>query len=137
MNISFFVPGRPIGKKRHGTNPYNKRGFTPKVTKDYEKLIGQLALEARNNKASIYAPTDKIVNILVIIYYQNWQYLPDSSNVLKSIEDGMNGIIYIDDKQIAGIAVDRVLVDKPELVGAGVLIEERIDPPNYDQGVFR
>lgn len=136
MNISFFIPGRPLGKKRY-IPIHGRRGKTPKVTKDYEKLIGQLALEARNNKATIFSPTDKMVNILVIVYYQNWNYLPDGSNVLKSIEDGMNHIIYNDDKQIAGIVVDRVRVDRPELVGVGVLVEEKISQTNYDQALFR
>jgi len=32
----------------------------------------------------------------------------DTSNILKSIEDGMNGIIYVDDKQIEEIHISRI-----------------------------
>ena len=32
----------------------------------------------------------------------------DTSNILKSIEDGMNGIVYVDDKQIKEIHISRI-----------------------------
>jgi Holliday junction resolvase RusA-like endonuclease len=33
---------------------------------------------------------------------------PDASNILKSVEDGMNGVVYKDDSQIVNIHVTKV-----------------------------
>jgi Holliday junction resolvase RusA-like endonuclease len=40
---------------------------------------------------------------------------PDLSNVLKAVEDGLNGIAYKDDAQIVSLIVDKFWSDEPRV----------------------
>lgn len=46
---------------------------------------------------------------------------PDCSNILKSIEDGLNGVAYIDDSQIVEVKVVKRFAESPTVL---VLIRE-------------
>lgn len=117
--ISFFVPGKPVGKQRPRFG--NGKIYTPKQTKDYETLIGNLALQARL-KAGKYSPSLKKMYLHIKIHMQK-ETRCDLDNVLKSIQDGMNKIIYQDDKQIRqGSFCEEINIDNDE--GVVVLVGE-------------
>ena len=40
---------------------------------------------------------------------------PDGSNVLKAIEDGLNGIVYVDDSQIVMSHIEKHYSDSPRV----------------------
>ncbi len=40
---------------------------------------------------------------------------PDVSNVLKSIEDALNGVVWVDDRQIVGLVVSKAYDDNPRV----------------------
>ena len=46
---------------------------------------------------------------------------PDASNILKSIEDAMNGVVFNDDSQIVNIHVTKVYATEP---GVDVCVKE-------------
>lgn len=113
MKIEFFVPeirgkGRPrLTKSGHA--------FTDKKTRNYENLVKLLAMEAMK-KAGITA-TDKPVKATINAFFEipksytkkkvqaiiNGEIkpgTPDLDNILKSLLDGCNKIVFKDDVQI-------------------------------------
>ena len=47
---------------------------------------------------------------------------PDCSNVLKSVEDAMNGVVFADDAQVCGVAVRKFYSDHPRVeVSVGLI----------------
>ena len=78
-----------------------KANITPKQTRDYEESVAWCARSAYKED-----PTELPVRLDLII--RSSKCRADISNILKSIEDGMNEIVYLDDKQIKEIHILRV-----------------------------
>jgi len=97
-SVEFTVMGPPVPKARHRT--YKGKAYTPKKTLGYEKLVAQHALRART--FAHLRPFDGPVGLKVVVSFAD-KRRRDLSNVLKSLEDGMNKIIYDDDSQICEI----------------------------------
>lgn len=114
----FIVDGKPIGK---GRPRFTRTGhtYTPKQTKDYEKKIKQSAWVAMQ-KAKL-AVTTRRVSIIVTAYFEipksynkkkRQECLaniiipkrPDIDNIIKSVLDGCNGIVYEDDCMVWHVA---------------------------------
>lgn len=129
--ISIFVPGEPVAKARPGRN---KHGFRYKPTKGrkYEQSIAELVklqMITRN-------PTKSPVSLDLVLLFEipkswpNWKReaaqsqqiahtsKPDADNVVKSIKDALNKIVYEDDAQVTDIKVLKLYSDSP-----GVLID--------------
>lgn len=102
--ICFTIPGKPQPKQRprvtsHGT-------YTPKETIEYERLVGWQCRSAYKGK-----PLSTALKMTVRVFVKlpkktvrekgDWHTSrPDLTNIIKSIEDGLNGIAYLDDSQI-------------------------------------
>jgi crossover junction endodeoxyribonuclease RusA len=101
--ITFFVDGAAVGKERPRMGKHGNF-YTPSKTKSYEKLVGELARVARN-RAGIFAPFEDHIFVEMNIYSQQKQSqkLPDIDNIIKSVLDGMNKIIYKDDSQVVAL----------------------------------
>ena len=138
--VTFKVDADPVGKQRAR---YAKRGnfvqtYTPDKTRNYEALIKEAATEAMGNSEILETP----VNLYLYIRAPIPKSLPkkrieaclngsekpikkpDASNVLKSIEDAMNGVVYKDDSQIVNIHVTKVYSSVP---GVDVCIKECLE----------
>ena len=116
MEQTFTVYGKPIGKGRARitTRGGFAHAYTPKNTADYEKQVR----EAYLNKYGNLAPSEKPIAVTIVAEFEptaSWskkkkaaalaQELshtskPDLDNVLKSINDAINGMAYKDDSQI-------------------------------------
>lgn len=114
--VQFSVPGVPVGK---GRAKFARRGkftiaYTPEKTVNYENLVKFAASKAMDGKI----PIVDAVSVTIIITVnppESWSqkkrllalsgYIhpttkPDIDNVIKTIFDAMNAIVWIDDKQV-------------------------------------
>ena len=115
MKITFEVLGKPIGKQR----PRMTRTghvYTPKETKDYERLIRN---SFNNSKPKDWKVYDGAVYVNIKAFFiraksNKMQYCtikPDIDNIIKSILDGIQGkdndSVIVDDKQVVGVVVEK------------------------------
>lgn len=128
----FEIPGEPFAKQRARTLRTG-RSYTPGKTVQYENLI-KICFK---QKYPCETPTDDWVNVHVLAVYPvpaSWtkkkKRLADSTclfpkkhdwdNIGKIVCDGLNGVAWHDDKQIADGHVYKRFGDRPH---AYVLIE--------------
>ena len=135
--VTFKVDANPVGKQRAR---YVKRGnfvqaYTPEKTRTYETLIRESAKQAMGESEPLETPVSLYLYIRVPIpasaTKKRLQAIsdgtekpirkPDASNILKSVEDGMNSVIYKDDSQIINIHVTKVYSSVP---GVDICVKE-------------
>lgn len=127
--ISFVVPGNPVAKGR--ARSFVRNGhvahYTPEKTANYENLVKLMALECMVGKSLLDGAVSMRISLHVPIP-SSWSKKkqeqarngelrpltkPDCSNVTKAIEDAMNGIVYVDDKQIVELSVSKYYSELP------------------------
>jgi len=120
LSLNFSILGTPTGKGR--PRFYRGRAVTPKKTRDYEALVrheAQQALEHMVQLPDFNASCEVTIHAYFAIpqsYTKKkraqieesgpWLVRPgkiDLDNVVKSILDGMNGIVYHDDVQVVAL----------------------------------
>jgi len=89
--VSFTVPGRPVPKQRPRKGK-NGNIYTPKKSRHYEKTVGRAGRQVFKN------PYDGPVSLQVKVYLS--EPGGDLDNYIKSIQDGLNGIAWRDDRQV-------------------------------------
>ena len=138
--VTFKVDGTPVPK---GRARYARRGnfistYTPEKTRTYETLIRDSAIEAMGASEPLETPVSLYLYIRVPIPKsctkkrleaidngsEKPTKKPDASNILKSVEDGMNGVVYHDDSQIINIHVTKVYSTLP---GVDICVKECLD----------
>lgn len=111
--LHFMVPGVPQGKARARFG--NGRTYTPAKTVAYEGLIALAGQQAMEGRDLLEGPVYMVVNAFFPIpkswskkkRQQAQQTLawhigkPDGDNILKAVGDGLNGVVFKDDSQIA------------------------------------
>lgn len=135
MRIEFDVFGRPQGKQRPRMTRLGTV-YTPKVTKDYEKLVKQCAIKAMkeqnipklhgllNVKINAYFKIPKSASKKQLELINSGIIRPkliDCDNIAKIILDGLNDLLYNDDRQVVDLYVSKNYSDN-ELVS--IKIEE-------------
>ena len=105
MSCSFVVPGPPVPKQRarRGTRG---QWYTPTRTKRYEKKVAWCALSA-----GLSAPLTGDVRLDIRLWLPD-RRRRDVDNIAKSISDGLTGIAWEDDSQVASLSVTRAGVDR-------------------------
>lgn len=114
--MTFIIPGEPRGK---GRPRFAGHAYTDQATRAYEDKIRWEYKAAGGN--SIAGP----VEVKIMAYHavpksaskaKAGQMLegailptkkPDADNIAKAILDGLNGLAYMDDKQVVSLAVDK------------------------------
>lgn len=143
--ISFYVPGKPVGKGRARSTPLMRDGKpvigaggrpiithnTPDKTVNFENLVGYHGQQAMQGRALYQGPM-KLTLLIDFEVPKSWSQKkriaalsgavvpakkPDCSNILKAIEDALNQVVYVDDVQIV-----RGWFDKRYKEKAGVTI---------------
>lgn len=114
--IAFTIPGVAVakGRARFSRQGGFVRTHTPEKTVKYENLVKLFASEIMAGREPFSKPLALSVDVYMPIP-ASWSKKrrelalcgligatnkPDVSNVLKAIEDGMNGVVYRDDKLI-------------------------------------
>lgn len=128
MNLNITINGKPIPKARPRLTR-DGLAYTPKQTRDYERSIKRAAIIEMAGRPLI----DGAVCLDVQAFFPiptSWSRKrkamvldgtlahtskPDGSNVLKSIEDGLNGIVYADDSQIVKSTISKHYSDRPRV----------------------
>jgi len=135
--VTFKLDADPVGKQRAR---YARRGnfvqtYTPDKTRNYEALLKEAAIEAMGSSEPLETPVSLYLYIRVQIPksfskkkvqeclngLEQPMKKPDSSNVLKSVEDAMNGVVYKDDCQIINHHMTRVY---STLAGVDICVKE-------------
>jgi Holliday junction resolvase RusA-like endonuclease len=135
--VTFKLDADPVGKQRAR---YARRGnfvqtYTPDKTRNYEALLKDAAIEAMGSSEPLETPVSLYLYIRVPIPKsfskkkvqeclngsEQPMKKPDSSNVLKSVEDAMNGVVYMDDCQIINHHITRVY---SPLSGVDICVKE-------------
>lgn len=133
--IMFFVPQAPQGKQ--SPRAVQIGGFARVVkdpkTRKYEGMVSMFASQAMGGRPPLAEP----VSIHLAVWLQvpeSWSQKkrraaldgslwpmvkPDCSNILKAIEDGCNGIVFVDDKQITSVRISKKYGEKP---GVAVMV---------------
>ncbi len=124
--LRFEVPGRPFGKARPRSGKYGV--YNPRVNVEYEKKIADCYRLALNK---LPEPTDKPIVITINCYYPipkqtpkkkrelmldgkiKPMVKPDLDNVMKSVLDALNGLAYLDDKQVIRCMVTKDYAEHP------------------------
>ena len=117
MKIEFFVPEiRGKGRPR-----LTKSGvaFTDAKTRSYENLVKLLALQAMEKAGATV--TDKPVK--AIINGEIKPAKPDVDNIIKSIFDGCNKIIFKDDVQIYTLTATKSYITNLNRYGVYCIFE--------------
>ena len=140
--LRFTVPGEPRGKgrPRFVSTPRGGRAYTPAETVSYERMIAWCAKQAGG--VIIDGPIKLTVDVFMQIPRsasrkrqiemregRDWpSKRPDLTNVVKCVEDGLNGILYKDDAQIVDLTVRKFWSDEPriEVIVSALAVQERV-----------
>jgi Holliday junction resolvase RusA-like endonuclease len=118
VKLSFVVRGPPVpwervdfGKSKDG----KRKGFTPKKTADYEKLVGFMALAARTQTGPRPWPwKDQGASFGLVVRVFRSRSAGDWDNYGKAISDACNGVLWVDDKQVVNGSVEIIQCAKGE-----------------------
>jgi Holliday junction resolvase RusA-like endonuclease len=114
--IAFIIPGKPIPKARPRMTKYG-HVYTSKTTQDYEKSIIQYFSITGQKKinGALYMRLYVYIEMPMSWSKKKKEEMkgkphtskPDLDNILKSVADGLNGLAYDDDSQLAMIYTEK------------------------------
>jgi crossover junction endodeoxyribonuclease RusA len=104
--LAFVVPGKPQPKER-ARRGAGGRWYTPSATRKYEMGVAVLALAARANARPWSLAGAFALTALVVMPDRRPR---DLDNVIKSLKDGCNGVVWEDDSQVVEVSA-RMEVD--------------------------
>lgn len=129
--ITFTVPGEPVGKARPRFVRATGRTYTPEKTVNYESLVRlcyrqQVSTEPFPAGIPLYMTVEVYQQIPKSVSKRKREAMigrkilptkkPDCSNILKSIEDALNGVAYADDSQIVQVRVVKYFGEFPRAI---------------------
>jgi len=105
VSIRITVPGRPVpkGRPRLGVRGRKAYVYTPERTVEYEQTVGLCARAAVQGCEALECP----VAVKIDLHLHGKRRI-DVDNCAKSILDGMNGVVYLDDNQVVDLRVRKL-----------------------------
>lgn len=133
--IDFFIPHEPLPQDRARHAVRKRKDGTPfTATYDTSRSRQWKRLVATYGKKAIAEPYPPREPLKVAIFFFMTKPVstkrelpsvkPDLSNLLKGIEDGLNGIAWHDDGQICQIKTTKIYSDKP---GVRICIDTMVE----------
>ena len=135
--VTFMVEGTPVPK---GRPRFARRGkfvstYSPKTTVDYESKVSEAAKLAMAGADPLETPVAAYVYIRLpvpksyskqrtkdcLYGFEKPTKRPDVDNIVKSVLDALNGVVYQDDCQIVSIHATKCYASEP---GVDVMIKE-------------
>ena len=112
---TLHLDGSPVAKARARTVVKDGKShtYTPARTRDYERLI---ALSWRGPRGFT-----GLVKVTVRIIEGKGAHPMDLDNGLKSVLDGLNGVAWVDDRQV--VAIDANIIRGDERPGLDIVVE--------------
>jgi len=112
--VRFTVPGKPRGKGRPRFVRATGRAYTPAETASYENLVRLAAVAAMNGRPAFTGAVRVVVRVSLAIPASKPRKVqaamvrgdilpakkPDINNVVAAAFDGMNGVVFADDRQV-------------------------------------
>lgn len=108
MKLAFIVMGKPQGKQRARRSRYG-HWYTPRQTVKYEQAVQAECLVVMTQKG---IPKRQACSAVVSVSC----FFPDATrrdgdNVLKAVQDALNGVLWDDDSQVIEATV-RTAIDR-------------------------
>ena len=119
--IRFTIPGPPQGKGRPRFTRNGNHAYTPQKTAIYERSVAQAYKLSSAHREPLTCPVELRIDAYMPIP-ESWPkskkaaalaevilptVKPDADNIGKSIADALNGVAYLDDKQITSLVVKK------------------------------
>lgn len=131
--LKFTIPGEPQGQGRPRFARRGKRvkTYDPEKSRNYKAFVGLIAADAV--KAQEWQYAEQPLKLSIVVYLsiakskskkfkkaaldgtERPTKKPDLSNVIKGIEDALNGLVYKDDSQIVELSVKKYYSDVPRV----------------------
>ena len=124
ISIMFTVYGEPIakGRPRFSTRGKFPVAYTPEKTKTYESEVGMMAKVAMGASKALEGPLEAFIYVTFPVPtsytkkrteaclkgFEQHTKKPDLDNVVKSVIDGMDKIVFDNDSQITSIHATKV-----------------------------
>jgi Holliday junction resolvase RusA-like endonuclease len=127
--LVYSVYGEPVGK---GRPRFARRGnfvstYSPQKTKTYEDEIRMMAKAAMGASDPLETPVTVAIYIRVgipksfskqkhkdaLANIERPTKKPDIDNIAKCFLDAMNGIVYLDDKQVVSLHITKIYAETP------------------------
>jgi len=138
--LKFKIPGKPVAKGRPRFVRKTGRAVTPKKTADYEKFVALCARMAMVERG-ILAPLEGPVALRLVVLHPRPKRvgrahvlhgcaqrafcagggsIPDLSNVVKALEDGLQGVVFQNDSQVVYLESSKCYAADGEEAGVEV-----------------
>ena len=107
--VVFKVPGRPHGKQRPRLSvgdDGSPHAYQDDQTRQYERKVAHCAADA---KPQLWRLDAKYRLVVIVKYSDN--RVADLSNLIKAVEDGAEGVLWEDDRDIVRLKASRDVVE--------------------------
>jgi len=139
-HIAFIVPGEPRGKGRPRFVRTTGHAFTPERTRRYENMVEMCAVAAMNGREPFTGPVtvrltarfpipgswSKKKNARAVAGLHKPTRI-DIDQICKAALDGMNGVVFKDDRQVWGLTAEKVYTSST--TGLDVIVDESASEP--------
>ena len=131
--LAFDIPGQPIGQGRPKFSTINghARAYDPEKSRNYKAYVRMLATQAMKDTGfeMIDGPCAVLINAFfevpkskskkfreaALLDQERPTKKPDADNIVKAIQDALNGLTYKDDACIVHLACQKFYSDNPRV----------------------